>query len=369
MNAIVAMANALPDDFDVERARELYATYTRYGSGGLLSVQWSDTLLIFRLRCSILMSDFIETELTVENLSVFSQLLNGFNDLVGMEIGISGYLEFYFSSATARKQLYCYYAYAERRAEYDAFIAAINRAVTNFDFAHFDRDHAEEVLNNFMALDFGDMTMEAIENSARIRLRIRLPDFLSEGVTEENYAEMAHTFALLAVDEDLFAACGVTESEIAAYDAARQALFRIFETRQAELIRLVREMTPENFAERAETLSALYIAALESDGDILGVYPMTLTTSEGDIITNLSAVCATTIKCWLIRGIVADYTEVTEDNYEAFAERLAQPGGIIACEEHEDAAVTPYMEWSYLTDEDVLPYNCLIEQYKDLRRW
>lgn len=368
-DALIALAGRLPDQFDVERARELFETYVRYGNGGLLSIKWSDTLLIFRLRCSILMSDFIETELTIENLSLLSQLLNGYADLEVAEVGINSYLEYYFTSASAREALYRYYAYADRRAEYDAFIAGINRAVTDFDFAHFDRDHAEEVLSRFDALDLSDMTMEAIENSARIRLRILLADFLAETVTEENYAKMANTFALLAVDEDLFAACGVTESEIAAYDAARQALFRIFETRQAELIRLVREMTPENFAERAETLSALYIAALESDGDILGVYPMTLTTSDGDIITNLSAVCATTIKCWLIRGIVADYTEVTEDNYEAFAARLAQPGGIIACEGHEDAAVTRYIEWSYLTDEDILPYNRLMEQYKELSGW
>lgn len=188
-------------------------------------------------------------------------------------------------------------------------------------------------------------------------------------MTEENYAEKAYAFALLFGDEDLFAACGVSEAEFAAYTAARTELFRIFETRQAELIRLIGEMTPENFAGTAERLAALYAAAKESDGDLLGVYPMTLTLPDGEITTNLGALCATTVKCWLIRGIVADYTDVTEDNYDAFAARLAQPGGIIDCEGAEDFTVTSYIEELYLTDGEILPYNHLMEQYKELRGW
>lgn len=188
-------------------------------------------------------------------------------------------------------------------------------------------------------------------------------------MTEENYAEKAYAFVLLFGDEDLFAACGVSEAEFAAYTAARTELLRIFETRQAELIRLIGEMTPENFAGTAERLAALYAAAKESDGDLLGVYPMTLTPPDGEITTNLGALCATTVKCWLIRGIVADYTDVTEDNYDAFAACLAQPGGIVDCEGAEDFTVTSYIEELYLTDGEILPYNHLMEQYKELRGW
>ncbi len=382
---VLAIVNDMAH-FDADRAYRAYRTYKDYGEWALYGCKWGDTLDAFRLHCSYLISEFLTTEFKAENLADIRIYLEGNSfDYDNMETGIDSYLGSFFASDAAKQSLYRYDDYAARRAEYEAYIQGINDAVANYDLSEFDYETAGKAISDYNALTAWEQTFDAQVAYVALSARYSMVTFGKGTVTAENYADRAYEYIAVArvMDnlDDLFEYCQATAAEIAAFNANKTVLMSVFETNAKDLLAAVKALTQENFKEKCEDVYTLYFTLDTADSALACYYEYAFTSSfNEEITTTLDAYCATVLKGRLINRIVEQYTEINKDNYAEFNNNMVNgERGLGFFEGKEDVSVISItadgeevhakdrVEQLYMSNDIILAYNELIEQYIAIR--
>ena len=321
------------------------------------------------MHCSVLIADFISTELSVENLATLRILSKGSEDYLSNEYGVNQYLEFYFKNATLHSQLYKYNEYISAYEAYREYIESLNAKIVNFDFDNFDIEKCKEIIEIYKGIYPDDITEEAINVYPLIALRYNLVNFGATEVTDDNYEEKVALLEYLnRFDESVYDDCGATTEELAKFNANKTTLYTMFERDNAALVAAAKGINGENFAQNVGTLSELFNAAVERGNDMISCYELTVTYGDVEVTTNLKALCATILKVNLIKQAIATYDEITEENFADFSALINDPLGIAYYESFEDTsvAVRGAIEGGFTTNDEILAYNALIEQYRAL---
>lgn len=363
--------NAISSDmehFDRDRALAAYREYLQYG-WSICGNKWSDVINLFRAHCSVLIYDFLATDITPENLGVLRGFFReSFDENFNMEAGLDVYFRSYFVSETSRRSLYAYDRFCEKNESYHRLIDGINREMETFDIENFDMEKCRALLERYGFLEATETTEEARTMYSVVYAKYTFTLFLTAEVTEETYDDLLSVFAGLSrliPEDELFDFCHATDAEIAAYKANKAALLRLFSEKNAALIELVQAIDADTFAEKIGDLIPLYHEAYAGGEMFMNLLTVEVTIGEETVTVTLGAACASLIRYAGIVAIVADFDAVTEDNYWDFFDRLYGADGIVGYQMQEDdrEEVRLYFQNLALSTEEVLRFNDLYDQY------
>lgn len=360
------------DHWDIDRAQKAYDDSIKYGAGWMIvGSRWSDTLNQLRLHCSIQMYNFLQCDVTVENLAQLrSYLEDSWDENFNPSYGIQFYFDSYFTTDTVRETLYKYDDFKLKYAAMTELITNTNLAMEVYDLANFDVETFTQVLTAFNYLMPGEYSDEAYGIKVLGTTRLYLIDLLSSAVTNENYSEKLVSFSqienMIMGDTAMLAECGANESDIAAYEQAKTQLLAIFAENNKELIALVNGMTSENFADNIGQLQNLYQQATRTENDLIGLYAVEITIDGQKYSDTLESAIASFIHSQKIIEAAKSFESVTADNWYDFNNALYDPDGIVTYENLMNRTYISYYEGIALTQEIVDHYNELIEQYNSL---
>ncbi len=362
---------------DIGKIREILEDYYRYDVG-LVQKKWSDSLHIFGLLCSDQIADFLDMEITKDNFTDARALCDRYISLPSGEeqIGINMYFSMYLKTENQRQYLYRYNdyvkAYAEFAAKIPGFVEEVNNDVLSFDLsAPFDAAACEATIDRFDKLDVSEYVSEAWSKRDAMALRFCIYLFNTVDISEDTY-EIANTYYQnsLAFPEDSWENCGVTEEELAKYNAQKEALLALYGERNAVLVAYLK--APQKL---------LSMDVKESDLDALWRYAKSdplyyyyYADKDGDtaIAIPLEKGYFSLRRCLLEKKFVADFPAVTEENYSAATDRIfgvfGEPGnfGISYFENLEDKTIAQFYDGILLTSAEKEKYGELIVQYRNL---
>ena len=349
------------EHFDTDKANTIYGYYTQY-TWQLLTAKWSDTINMYKVRCSILIDEFLNTPIEIDSLDNLRTLLDGEN----YELGIEGYLESYLSTSVARRQIYRYSEFESAYKQYLEMIEGINAAIVNIDFEVFDYDECERALINYWKLRDDEITLAARTAYPAVYMRYLVEWFAATEITEELYTAQggfcdvySQIRTMLAADEDIMDRCMIPESTMLAFGNKKAELFVFYETKHADLIGLLNSLTAENLTEKGAQISELFEEALSADDHLMtAAYSLTMADGKkGDI----DLVCYSVIRCYLIKNLLADYSEVTDENRDEIALRIngdywTGVKGIVDYEFSEDFTIRAACEEIFLSEAELETY-------------
>lgn len=219
------------EHFDTDKANTIYGYYTQY-TWQLLTAKWSDTINMYKVRCSILIDEFLNTPIEIDSLDNLRTLLDGEN----YELGIEGYLESYLSTSVARRQIYRYSEFESAYKQYLEMIEGINAAIVNIVFEVFDYDECERALINYWKLRDDEITLAARTAYPAVYMRYLVEWFAATEITEELYTAQggfcdvySQIRTMLAADEDIMDKCMIPESTMIAFENRKAELFAFYD--------------------------------------------------------------------------------------------------------------------------------------------
>ncbi|HAC12004.1 MAG TPA: hypothetical protein DCE65_09115 [Clostridiales bacterium] len=151
----------------------------------------------------------------------------------------------------------------------------------------------------------------------------------------------------------------IPESTMLAFGNKKAELFAFYETKHADLIGLLNSLTAENLTEKGAQISELFEEALSAD-DHLMTAAYSLTTADGKK-GDIDLVCYSVIRCYLIKNLLADYSEVTDGNRDEIALRIngdyrTGVKGIVDYEFSEDFTIRAACEEIFLSEAELETY-------------
>lgn len=331
------------EHFDTDKANTIYGYYTQY-TWQLLTAKWSDTINMYKVRCSILIDEFLNTPIEIDSLDNLRTLLDGEN----YELGIEGYLESYLSTSVARRQIYRYSEFESAYKQYLEMIEGINAAIVNIDFEVFDYDECERALINYWKLRDDEITLAARTAYPAVYMRYLVEWFAATEITEELYTAQGGFCDVYSQIRTMLA-----------FGNKKAELFVFYETKHADLIGLLNSLTAENLTEKGAQINELFEEALSADDHLMtAAYSLTMADGKkGDI----DLVCYSVIRCYLIKNLLADYSEATDENRDEIALRIngdywTGVKGIVDYEFSEDFTIRAACEEIFLSEAELETY-------------
>ena len=361
------------EKFDVDTARWIMENYQLYNLV-YVSCQWSDLMHIYRVQCSLMIYDFLEAGISADSLQTLRGLLgDDYTETPCIEM----YLKGYFRSESARAELYRYSDFVAARAALELatpdLVAQINREVEEFDFSQFDLANALRVIRNYDGLSLAEQDFSVVLQYSALRYRSALLRLTGMKISEATYAEASSLLADVKRYDNEFSreiSC-VSDEELADFAEKEQQLLAACEKKNAAFIATVKAEGKGGKHTPAE-MEALYQAVM--DDSLLSYLTITVTDADGNPLTlNLMEAYNSIMRRLLIREFAADFDSVSEDNYYDAYYRIyggfiggMYVNGISFYERLESQEASAYYEPLLLTQEEILHYNDLLEQFNKI---
>lgn len=376
------MTGVIPSDID--KIRGILADYNRYDVG-LVQKKWSDSLHIFGLLCSDRIADFLTMEITKDNFTEARTLCDRYNSLPSGEeqVGINLFLSQYLKTDTQRKHLYRYNDYRETYAAFAAkipgFVEETNRDVLSYDLiAPFDAATCKTAIDRFDKLDSEERVSGAESKRDAMALRLCIFMFNDVAISEDTY-DVASSYYRnsLAFSEEAWENCGVTKEELAKYNSQKEALLALYGKHNAVLVTYLEN--PWKLIGSGVTDSDLDALWLQAKNDPLYSHFCYYAKKNHEDKTDAATIAIPIEKgffsikrCLLEKKFVADFSAVTEENYDAATDRIfgvfEKNGslGISYFVNLEDKTIASFYDSLLLSKEEKEKYDELIAQYRNL---
>ena len=324
-------------------------------------------------------------EITQDNFTEARALCDRYNSLPSGEeqVGINLFLSQYLKTDSRRKHLYRYNDYREAYAAFAAkipgFVEETNRDVLFYDLiAPFDAATCKTAIDRFDKLDSEERVSCA--ESKRDAMALRLCIFMFNGVaiSEDSYdVASAYYRNSLAFSDEAWENCGVTEEELAKYNSQKEALLALYGKHNAVLVTYLEN--PWKLIGSGVTDSDLDALWLQAKNDPLYSHFCYYAKKNHEDKTDAATIAIPIEKgffsikrCLLEKKFVADFSAVTEENYDAATDRIfgvfEKNGslGISYFVNLEDKTIASFYDSLLLSKEEKEKYDELIAQYRNL---
>lgn len=371
------LCGLLPE-MDVEKARQVYADYCDYGLD-LVGYRWSDFRNIFRLHCSILIYDFMNTPMTADNLNYLRRISSEYTDEYGNpQLGINKYLNSLCYSASIRATLYRYADYIAAYQQFEELIPAlvedINRELADYDLSQYEYADALRIYWNYTNLSYIEQDFANQEKYSQLLLRLNITEFCAMNVDEDDFALVSRVYYyIITSSPEALEACGVTAEEWAQFEEQAARLQERYEREFADLLSALADI--EGFAGTENALERFsgWMTAAE-DNLYSDFYELTLTVDGEEMSFGISGILNSVMKCLLIRDLTETVSSVTVENMETvgrllngyWSEDFRFVSGIFVYEMNESPVLASYFDPMLLSDETVANYERLQNEYSEL---